>query len=76
MEALYVPDLAFNLLSVAALDSQVAQVLFGGGKVTISDSATGTVLASGERDGALFKLTALLSHGSVSSSCGMLGMAT
>ena len=68
LEALYVPDLAFNLLSVAALDSQGAQVLFGGGKVTISDSATGTVLASGERDGALFKLTTLLFRGSVSSS--------
>ncbi|MCO5603804.1 hypothetical protein L7F22_057956 [Adiantum nelumboides] len=32
VEALYVPDMAFNLLSVASLDSQGADVHFGGGK--------------------------------------------
>ncbi|MCO5610007.1 hypothetical protein L7F22_064242 [Adiantum nelumboides] len=68
VEALYVPDMAFNLLSVASLDSQGADVHFGDGKVLITDSATGHVLARGERDGSLFRLTALLSTTAVSSS--------
>ncbi|MCO5607010.1 hypothetical protein L7F22_061201 [Adiantum nelumboides] len=68
VEALYVPDMAFNLLSVTSLDSQGADVHFGGGKVLITDSATGHVLAGGERDGSLFRLTVLLSTTAVSSS--------
>ncbi|MCO5605374.1 hypothetical protein L7F22_059557 [Adiantum nelumboides] len=35
VEALYVPDLAFNLLSVVSLDSQRADVHFDGGKVNL-----------------------------------------
>ena len=61
-EALYVPDLAFNLLSVASLDSQGAEIHFGGGMVTITDSSTSDVLARGQREGSLFQLTALLSR--------------
>ncbi|MCO5586016.1 hypothetical protein L7F22_039953 [Adiantum nelumboides] len=49
VEALYFPDMAFNLLSVASLDSEGADVHFGGGKVLITDSATGHVLT---REGA------------------------
>ena len=62
LEALYVPDLAFNLLSVASLDSQGAEIHFDGGMVTITDSSTGDVLARGQREGSLFRLTALLSR--------------
>ena len=66
LEALYVPNLALNLLLMASLDSQGADIHFGSGKVTITNSSTCNVLAHGHRESSLFRLTTLLSRSSIS----------
>eukprot|EP00250_Pteridium_aquilinum_P005619 c15689_g1_i1 orf=311-793(+) len=65
---LYIPNLTFNLLSVSSLTEQGAEVLFSAGTISIRDSTSGSILAQGVQDGGLFKLMALVSQGTATSS--------